>query len=59
MCSSLILISKHVGRDFSMEQVFPELKELLEDEEGEVVTEAIISLQKHVSHVFTAEFIRG
>lgn len=43
MCASLIHISKYIGKDKASIYVLPELKELLDDEEGEVVTEAIVS----------------
>jgi len=48
MCSSLIHISRYIGTEKSEKHIFPELKELLDDEEGEVVTEAIVSFQKHL-----------
>ena len=41
MCMGLIHISKYIGQKKSHEFVLPELKELLDDEEGEVVAEAI------------------
>jgi hypothetical protein len=31
-----------LGFEFAEKKIFPELKELLDDEEGEVVTESII-----------------
>ena len=48
MCKSLIYISRYIGRDRSFKVVMPELKELLDDEEGETVTEAIVSIRKHL-----------
>ena len=36
--------------------MLPELKELLDDEEGEVVAEAIVSFQKHLCQVYDEEF---
>jgi hypothetical protein len=39
--------------------VLPELKELLDDEEGEVVAEAIIQFQKHIDQIFTPEFVNS
>ena len=42
MCTSLLHISKYIGKDKSFINILPELRELLEDEEGEVVTEAIV-----------------
>ncbi len=42
MCSNLHHISLAIGQEFAHSYVLPELKELLDDEEGEVVTEAII-----------------
>jgi hypothetical protein len=38
----LIHISLYIGCKKSEECILPELKELLEDEEGEVVTEAAV-----------------
>lgn len=51
MCYSLCAISKYIGNEKSKQFVLPELKELLDDEEGEVVTEAIISFQKLLDKV--------
>ena len=48
MCGQLILISKYVGPQKSKEVILPELKELLDDEESEVMSEAIIQFQKHL-----------
>ena len=42
MCSHLIDVSRYIGTTKAEEKVVPEIKELLEDEEGEVVTEAIV-----------------
>jgi hypothetical protein len=42
MCGHLIHISLYIGYKKSEEYILPELKELLEDEEGEVVTEAAV-----------------
>lgn len=42
MCNHLIYISFYIGSKKSEEYILPELKELLEDEEGEVVTEAAV-----------------
>jgi len=42
MCSNLIFISKNIGPEKSFKYVWPDLKELLDDEEGEVVSEAMI-----------------
>lgn len=42
MCTHLIYISLYIGNKNSEEFIFPELIELLEDEEGEVVTEAAV-----------------
>ena len=41
MCGQLLHISKYIGPKRSMEIIVPELKELLDDEEGEVMAEAI------------------
>jgi len=57
MCASLIHISRYIGKDKSFQYVLPELKELLDDEEGEVVTEAIVSFQKHLDQVYDEEFV--
>jgi hypothetical protein len=48
MCSQLLLISKYIGAKKSKEMILPELKELLDDEESEVMSEAIIQFQKHL-----------
>lgn len=42
MCHHLVYVSRYIGHKNSLEKVLPELKELLEDEEGEVATEAIV-----------------
>jgi hypothetical protein len=42
------LISKYIGAKKSTDLVLPELKELLDDEESEVMSEAIIQFQKHL-----------
>ena len=59
MCSHLFNISKYLGPQLAQDKVIPELKELIDDEEGEVVTEAIIQFQKHVDHIFSQEFINS
>ena len=41
MCTHLMSISRYIGNDESEKIVLKEILELLEDEEGEVVTEAI------------------
>jgi len=43
MCANLITISKYIGQDNAHKYMLPELKELLDDEEGEVASEAIVS----------------
>lgn len=57
MCSHLINVSRYIGPRAAEEKVLPEIKELLEDEEGEVVTEAIAQFQKHVATVFSYQFV--
>ena len=42
MCGQLYLISNYIGPKKSKEVVLLELKELLDDEESEVMSEAII-----------------
>ena len=42
MCVNLINISKYIGPELTLKYVLPELKELLDDEEGEVASEAIV-----------------
>ena len=59
MCSHLIHVSRYIGRASSEEKVLPEIKELLEDEEGEVVTEAIVQFQKHIASVFSDELVQA
>jgi len=54
MCSHLIHVSRYIGQASSEEKVLPEIKELLEDEEGEVVTEAIVQFQKHIASSFNS-----
>ena len=56
MCSYLITVSKYLGEVISKEFILPELKELLEDEEGEVASEAIYQFQKHLTYIFDDEF---
>lgn len=58
MCSHLITISKYLGEPLSQEYVYPEIKELLEDEEGEVMSEAIYQFQKHLTHVYDQDFCK-
>ena len=59
MCYSLCAISKYIGNEKARQFVLPELKELLDDEEGEVVTEAIICFQKLLDKVFNNEFAQS
>ena len=56
MCSNLIHVSKCIGDQKAMQYILPELKELMDDEEGEVVSEAIIQYQKHLTKVFDSTF---
>lgn len=56
--SQLIHISRYLGEALSLEFVFPELKELLEDEEGEVTSEAIYQFQKHLTYIYEADFTK-
>lgn len=49
MCTHLMAISRYIGNEKSEKIVLKELIELLEDEEGEVVTEAITQFQKHLN----------
>ena len=51
-CVQLYHISKYIGANKSLEIIFPEFKELLDDEEKEVVEEALISFADHVSTVY-------
>jgi hypothetical protein len=41
MCGQLLLFSKYLGAQKSRDIILPELKELLDDEESEVMSEAI------------------
>ena len=59
MCSYLIEISRHIGQQKSEAVILPEIKELLEDEEGEVITEAFIQYQKHLSSIFSLKFVKS
>jgi len=59
MCQSLFVISKYIGESQSLSFVLPELKELLDDEEGEVVTEAIICFQKSLDKVYSPDFSKS
>lgn len=59
MCTYLIDISRHIGQAKSESIILPEIKELLEDEEGEVTTEAFIQYQKHIATVFSLEFVKS
>ena len=56
MCTHLMDISLYIGNDESEKIVLKEIIELLEDEEGEVVTEAITQYQKHLNQVFSPEY---
>lgn len=56
MCLNLIHISLYLGPKASEDIVLVELEELLDDEEGEVVTEAVLSLSKHIYKVFPDHF---
>lgn len=42
----------------SLEFVLPELKDLLEDEEGEVTSEANYQYQKHLTYVYGTDFTK-
>lgn len=53
ICKSLIHISRYIGASKSHEYVLKEINYLLDDEEGEVATEAIVSFQKHLTQVFS------
>ena len=52
----------HVSRYISPSKVetimMPELLELLDDEEGEVATEAIVQYQKHLSKVLPESYLK-
>lgn len=56
MCKSLIHISRYIGPEKSQQYILKEINYLLDDEEGEVATEAIVSFQKHLSEIYTREF---
>lgn len=56
MCMGLLHISKYIGQEKSHKYVLPEIVELIDDEEGEVVAEAIIQYQKHIDQAFSDEF---
>ena len=59
ICKSLIHISRYIGTQKSHQYVLKEINYLLDDEEGEVATEAIVSFQKHLTEVFNQEFIQS
>lgn len=59
MCHHLIHVSRYIGPKGAEERVLPELKELLEDEEGEVATEAVAQYQKHLATVLPLEFVKS
>ena len=59
MCSQLINISRYIGSEKTIEYIIPELKELLDDEEGEVVTESIIQFHKITHKVVNKKYIRS
>ena len=59
ICHILIHISRYIGSEKSHLYVLKEINNFLDDEEGEVVTEAIVSFQKHLSQVFNQEFIKS
>ena len=48
MCGQLMHFSKYLGPEKSRDIILPELKELLDDEESEVFSDAIIQFQKHL-----------
>jgi hypothetical protein len=56
MCAVLIYISKYLGEQDAHEHILPEIKELIEDEEGEVASEAIYQFQKHITFIFDDQF---
>lgn len=55
----MIYVSRYIGRAQAEEKLLPEIKELLEDEEGEVVTEALVQYQKHIASVFSDSFVNS
>ena len=57
MCSQLIYIAKYIGSAKTIEYIIPELQELLDDEEGEVVTESIIQFYKISTKVLDKTFV--
>lgn len=58
MSSHLITISKYLGEEIAKVYVLPEIKDLLEDEEGEVTSEAIFQFQKHLTYIFDEDFCK-
>ena len=57
MCLQLTHIAKYIGSQKTIEYIVPELKELLDDEEGEVVTESIVQFYKITNEVLDDNFI--
>lgn len=52
MCLQLFQISMYLGPKVSYEKIYPEIIELIEDEEQEVAMDAYISFADHVAHVY-------
>ena len=59
MCKSLIHISRYIGPEKSQKYIWKEIKYLLDDEEGEVATEAVASFQKHLTEIYSKEFAQS
>ena len=52
ICSQLPYISQYLGAQKAFEHFYPELTELLDDEEREVVTTAIVSFSEFIDQFF-------
>lgn len=56
MCANLLRISKYLGSEISLEVIYPELIEQVDDEEQEVKIIAIRTYAKFVELVFSKDF---
>jgi hypothetical protein len=52
MCEQIYQISNYIGPKESLDKLFPELIDLIEDEEKEVSSDAFISIADHIAHLY-------
>jgi len=59
MCRHLFKISCYIGEQASVKHLFPELLELLEDEETQVKKVAIKNFAKHLGKLYSDDFCQS